>query len=59
MLRHTLAHKRAHLLVTGHWACVLTGHAHPRWLAAVNEQAAVLAHTSNLFHTESGVRLML
>ena len=31
------------------------GHSHPRWLQAVNEQAATLTHTSNLFHTEAGV----
>lgn len=28
------------------------GHGDPRWVAAVVEQAAVLTHTSNLFHTE-------
>ncbi|MDR1817019.1 MAG: acetylornithine transaminase [Puniceicoccales bacterium] len=28
------------------------GHAHPRWVAAVREQAASLAHTSNLFRNE-------
>ena len=36
--------------------CAFAGHSHPRWLAAVNDQAAVLTHTSNLFHTEAGVR---
>ncbi len=33
------------------------GHAHPRWVAAVREQAAALAHVSNLFFTEPQVAL--
>jgi len=28
------------------------GHGHPHWVKAVQEQAAKLVHTSNLFHTE-------
>lgn len=28
------------------------GHGDPRWVKAVTEQAALLCHTSNLFHTE-------
>jgi hypothetical protein len=27
------------------------GHSHPQWVAAVQEQAGKLMHTSNLFHT--------
>ena len=27
------------------------GHAHPEWVSAVNRQAAMLAHTSNLYYT--------
>ena len=37
------------------WNALHVGHSHPRWLQAVNEQAATLTHTSNLFHTEAGV----
>ena len=33
------------------------GHSHPRVVAAIQEQAAVLAHTSNLFYTEPAMRL--
>lgn len=33
------------------------GHAHPRWVAAVREQAGALAHVSNLFHNEPQGRL--
>lgn len=33
------------------------GHAHPRWVAAVTDQAARLAHVSNLFYTEPQVVL--
>ncbi len=33
------------------------GHAHPAWVEAVAEQAARLAHVSNLFYTEPQVRL--
>jgi len=35
---------------TGIAVCSL-GHAHPRWSAAIAEQAKTLAHTSNLYHT--------
>lgn len=38
-------------------ATVQIGHAHPRWVAAVTEQAASLAHVSNLFWTEPQVAL--
>lgn len=27
------------------------GHSHPQWVAAVQDQASKLMHTSNLFHT--------
>lgn len=33
------------------------GHAHPAWVDSVSEQAALLAHTSNLFHTVPQVAL--
>lgn len=33
------------------------GHSHPRWVAAVREQAGALAHVSNLFHNEPQGRL--
>lgn len=33
------------------------GYGHPHWLKAVNEQAAKLAHVSNLFYSEPYVRL--
>jgi acetylornithine aminotransferase/acetylornithine/N-succinyldiaminopimelate aminotransferase len=33
------------------------GHAHPRWVAAVQAQAATLAHASNLFRNEPQARL--
>ena len=33
------------------------GYAHPRWVAAVSEQAAKVAHTSNYFATEPQIRL--
>lgn len=32
------------------------GHSHPQWVAAVQDQAAKLMHTSNLFHTMPQVR---
>ena len=32
------------------------GHGDSRWLQAVQEQAATLTHTSNLFHTVPAVR---
>jgi len=49
-------HQRPGPLCLPTGSCAFAGHSHPRWLAAVNEQAAVLTHTSNLFHTEAGVR---
>jgi acetylornithine/N-succinyldiaminopimelate aminotransferase len=30
------------------------GHSHPKWVAAVTEQAATLTHTSNLYYTQPG-----
>jgi len=33
------------------------GHAHPQWVAAVVEQAAKLAHVSNLYHTQPAQKL--
>jgi acetylornithine/N-succinyldiaminopimelate aminotransferase len=36
---------------------VQIGHAHPRWVEAVSEQAGRLAHVGNLFYTEPGMRL--
>lgn len=32
------------------------GHSHPQWVAAVQDQASKLMHTSNLFHTVPQVR---
>ncbi|MEA2410034.1 MAG: acetylornithine/N-succinyldiaminopimelate aminotransferase [Thermoleophilaceae bacterium] len=36
---------------------VQIGHAHPRWVKAVSQQAASLAHVGNLFYTEPSMRL--
>src|SRR5690349_20914983 len=36
---------------------VQLGHSHPHWVEAVQEQAARLAHVSNLFYTEPAMRL--
>jgi acetylornithine/N-succinyldiaminopimelate aminotransferase len=36
---------------------VQIGHAHPAWVAAVQEQAERLAHVGNLFYTEPAMRL--
>ena len=36
---------------------VQIGHSHPHWVEAVQEQAARLAHVSNLFYTEPAMRL--
>jgi predicted acetylornithine/succinylornithine family transaminase len=36
---------------------VQIGHSHPRWVKAVQEQAARLAHVGNLFYTEPAMRL--
>jgi predicted acetylornithine/succinylornithine family transaminase len=36
---------------------VQIGHSHPRWVKAVGEQAARLAHVGNLFYTEPAMRL--
>ncbi|SEJ44792.1 acetylornithine transaminase [Demequina mangrovi] len=33
------------------------GHGHPAWVAAIAQQAATLAHTSNFFATEPQIRL--
>lgn len=48
-------HLWAHLYLLSLNPCralsLLAGHADPRWQEAVTEQAATLAHVSNLFHT--------
>jgi predicted acetylornithine/succinylornithine family transaminase len=36
---------------------VQIGHSHPRWVEAVQDQAARLAHVGNLFYTEPSMRL--
>jgi predicted acetylornithine/succinylornithine family transaminase len=36
---------------------VQIGHSHPRWVEAVGDQAARLAHVGNLFYTEPPMRL--
>jgi acetylornithine/N-succinyldiaminopimelate aminotransferase len=36
---------------------VQIGHSHPRWVEAVSDQAARLAHVGNLFYTEPAMRL--
>jgi predicted acetylornithine/succinylornithine family transaminase len=36
---------------------VQIGHAHPRWVEAVTDQAARLAHVGNLYYTEPAMRL--
>jgi acetylornithine/N-succinyldiaminopimelate aminotransferase len=36
---------------------VQIGHAHPRWVEAVGQQAGRLAHVGNLFYTEPSMRL--
>jgi predicted acetylornithine/succinylornithine family transaminase len=36
---------------------VQIGHSHPRWVEAVSDQAARLAHVGNLFYTEPSMRL--
>lgn len=51
------AHGKEYLDFAAGIAVNSVGHSHPRWLTAVNQQAAVLTHTSNLFHTEAGVNL--
>lgn len=33
------------------------GHAHPKWVKTITNQANTLAHTSNLFHTSTGENL--
>lgn len=48
---------REYLDFAGGIAAVPIGHSHPRWVAAVREQAARLVHVSNLFYTEPQVRL--
>jgi acetylornithine/N-succinyldiaminopimelate aminotransferase len=42
---------RAYRDFAGGIAAVPIGHSHPAWVSAVSEQAARLAHVSNLFHT--------
>ena len=36
---------------------VQIGHAHPKWVEAVSEQAGRLAHTGNLFYTAPAIRV--
>jgi len=36
---------------------VQIGHAHPRWVEAVSQQAARLAHVGNLYYTEPAMKL--
>jgi predicted acetylornithine/succinylornithine family transaminase len=36
---------------------VQIGHSHPRWVEAIGDQAARLAHVGNLFYTEPSMRL--
>jgi acetylornithine/N-succinyldiaminopimelate aminotransferase len=36
---------------------VQIGHAHPKWVEAVSQQAARLAHVGNLYYTEPAMRL--
>ena len=36
---------------------VQIGHAHPKWVEAIAQQAARLAHVGNLFYTEPAIRL--
>jgi acetylornithine/N-succinyldiaminopimelate aminotransferase len=50
-------HGRAYLDFVGGIAVSALGHAHPAIVAAVAEQVARLAHTSNLYMHEPGVRL--
>lgn len=33
------------------------GHSHPMWVSRIAAQAATLAHTSNLFHSEPPLKL--
>ncbi|HXJ65330.1 MAG TPA: acetylornithine transaminase [Actinomycetota bacterium] len=42
----------AYLDFAGGIAVTAIGHSHPRWVAAVTQQAATLAHVSNLWTTE-------
>jgi predicted acetylornithine/succinylornithine family transaminase len=48
---------RRYLDFMGGIAVVALGHSDPEWVAAVSEQAATLAHVSNLFHTAPQVGL--
>ncbi|MBI4260542.1 MAG: acetylornithine transaminase [Actinobacteria bacterium] len=48
---------RWYLDMAGGIAAVPIGHAHPRWVAAVTEQAGTLVHVSNLFRTGPQERL--
>jgi acetylornithine/N-succinyldiaminopimelate aminotransferase len=46
------AEGKAYLDFTSGLGVSSVGYAHPRWVAAVTEQAGKLAHTCNLFYTE-------
>jgi acetylornithine aminotransferase len=51
------AHGKEYLDFSSGIAVNALGHSDKRWLAAVTDQAAKLAHTSNLFHTVPQVEL--
>lgn len=51
------AHGKEYLDFAAGIAVNSLGHAHPQWVQAINEQAATLAHTSNLFHSVPQVEL--
>ncbi|MBE3582835.1 MAG: acetylornithine transaminase [Limnochordaceae bacterium] len=48
---------RVYLDFVGGIAVALVGHCHPQVVSAVQQQAAELIHTSNLFYTEPAARL--
>ncbi|EFN54478.1 hypothetical protein CHLNCDRAFT_35898 [Chlorella variabilis] len=51
------AHGKEYLDFSAGIAVNALGHGDPRWLEAVTEQAGVLSHVSNLFHTAPQVKL--
>ena len=51
------SHGKAYLDFLAGIAVCSTGHAHPRVVRAIQEQAARLMHTSNLYATENVIRL--
>ncbi len=48
---------KEYLDFTGGIAVLALGHCHPRVVRTIQEQAATLTHTSNLFHTPPGIQL--